>query len=97
MKRKLVKSSNLKDVGYDPATQELQVGFLNGNIFSYAGVPQEDFEALMAAESIGKAFNAGIRGIFESTKLAPADEVVEEAMPGKDKKEKKTFGGKVNI
>ena len=37
--RQPVRSSNLKAIGYNVETQTLEVEFLNGHVYSYAGVP----------------------------------------------------------
>lgn len=64
MQRTPVSSSNLRSVGYDPATRTLEIEFINGRIYQYSGVPQNVYEALMAAESHGRYFNGHIRGAF---------------------------------
>ena len=56
-----VESSNLSAVGYDPDTQELQVQFKNGGIYSYEGVPHQTHADLVSAESIGSAFHKLIK------------------------------------
>ncbi len=54
-------SSMIKNAGYDPATQRLEVEFFaTGNVYIYRNVPQEVFDALMSAPSAGKYFNANI-------------------------------------
>jgi hypothetical protein len=65
-----VKSSNLKAVGYDKDGQVLHVQFLNGSHYSHAGVSPDHHAALMAAESVGKHYNANIKGKFAHTKVA---------------------------
>ena len=47
MTREPVSSSNLADVGYDPATQTLEVGFKNGRIYQYFDVPEHIRDGLM--------------------------------------------------
>lgn len=64
MQRTPVSSSNLRSVGYDPATRTLEIEFMNGHIYQYSGVPQSSYTALMAAESHGRYFNGRIRGAF---------------------------------
>lgn len=69
MKREPVTSSNIVAIGYDAATQELEVEFRSGGIYRYSGVSQEQHEALIKAESIGKHFQAEIRNKFPSSKV----------------------------
>ena len=59
-----VKSSLIEAVGYDIDAGELYVRF-PGNpprLYAYVGVTPEQYEALRTAESVGKHFNANIRG-----------------------------------
>jgi hypothetical protein len=64
MERLSVSSSNLAAVGYDPSTKTLEVEFNSGSIYRYSGVSLSVFNALMAAESHGKYFNAHIRNTY---------------------------------
>lgn len=64
MDRREVSSSNLQSVGYDSPTQTLEVEFKNNKIYHYFGVPEAQYEALMAAVSVGQFFNANIRDVF---------------------------------
>ncbi len=64
MQRTPVSSSNLRSVGYDPASQTLEIEFQNGRIYQYFNVPQSVYDALMAAESHGRYFLAHIRGVY---------------------------------
>jgi hypothetical protein len=61
MKRKYVKSSAIISVGYDPESLTLEVEFINSDVYQYFGVPKEDHEALMNAESVGEFFNTVIK------------------------------------
>lgn len=58
-----VDSSNVRSIGYDPATQELHVEFHStpGTVYVYSGVPPEKHAALMAAESKGSALHTTIK------------------------------------
>ncbi len=65
MNRIPVKSSNIAAVGYDAATQTLEVEFLdNHRVYQYEGVPQDLYELTMNSISIGKVFHARIRGRY---------------------------------
>ena len=67
MEMRLVKSSNVKAVGYDAEEKTLQVEFKSGGVYRYAGVQPEMYADLMKAESIGRfvsqVVRAGRRGL----------------------------------
>jgi hypothetical protein len=61
-----VKSSQIAEIGFEPATKTLAIRFNNGRkLYHYHDVPQETFDALKASESVGKYFGANIRGKFK--------------------------------
>lgn len=69
--RQPVESSNIKAVGYDPATKVLEIEFLprqesnkETNVVRYNTVPQETYDALINAESVGRYFHNEIKGKF---------------------------------
>jgi hypothetical protein len=49
MQRKRVNSSKLRSVGYDEATQTLEVELSNGQVYQYTGVYPEVHRRFMAA------------------------------------------------
>lgn len=53
MLRTSVISSNLRSVGYDDATQVLEVEFRNGRVYQYYNVPLSAYNGLMSAASHG--------------------------------------------
>lgn len=61
MNRTPVESSNLSSVGYDPATQTLEVEFLSGDIYQYFNVPAIRHTGIMSASSHGEYFDAYIK------------------------------------
>ncbi len=69
MEMQPVKASMLASVGYDEFTSELCVKFTSGSEYWYADVPQDLVDEMMKSESIGKFFNAKIKGKF----TAPPD------------------------
>jgi hypothetical protein len=69
MKRTPVQSSNVVSIGYEDGV--LEVEFKSG-VYQYAGVPQETFDALMAAESKGQFVSRHIRDAFPFTKMEVA-------------------------
>lgn len=62
-------SSNIASVGYDQATQTMEVEFTNGNIYQYFDVPEIVYQELMRAESAGKFLNAQIKGVYRFARL----------------------------
>ena len=60
-----VESSSVDAVGYDPATAKLYIRFRgSGRAYVYADVPPAVYEALIAADSIGRFVNAEIKGTY---------------------------------
>jgi hypothetical protein len=69
MERHSVESSLLKNAGYDPHDQILEVEFPKGGVYQYLGFPQEKWDAFNAAESKGKYFLKEIRGVHACKKM----------------------------
>ncbi len=72
-----VKSSQVKAIGYDAATQTLAVTFARGAgaIYHYPNVKPETYEAFRQAGSIGKFFGEHIQALpFEKFKAEPEAE-----------------------
>jgi hypothetical protein len=65
-----VTSECLSAVGYDPASQTLRLQFNSGATHDYDGVAPEQYEALMASDSLGKHFQRHIRAQFSQRKVA---------------------------
>jgi hypothetical protein len=57
-----VSSSNLSAVGYESGV--LYVSFNSGGLYSYSGVPEAVYRALMAASSHGSYFAAHIKNAY---------------------------------
>lgn len=62
-----VESSNIDRIGHDGSA--LHVAFKSGGTHRYENVPAETFEAMRAAESVGKFFHAHIRSKHTSSKV----------------------------
>jgi hypothetical protein len=56
-----VKSSNLSEIAYDQATSTLGVRFKSGGEYEYANVPEQVYQALISAPSVGSYFDAHIK------------------------------------
>lgn len=65
MDRLLVNSSNLVTVGYDTASNTLEVEFQSGNIYQYLGVPETIYQGLMTSDSKGQFFHDQILKEFD--------------------------------
>jgi hypothetical protein len=69
MERTPVNSSDIHAIGYDAETQTLEVEFIKGAVYQYTGVPPNEHEAIMNADSKGRYFNANIKGRYPHAKL----------------------------
>lgn len=67
MTRTPVKSSQIESIGFNPETKKLQIAFVQRNpdkpqsVYEYSNVPAELHQALIGAESIGKAFGEKLK------------------------------------
>lgn len=57
-----VSSSQIESMGYDASTSTMRVRFTSGGEYEYSGVPEEVFQSVVGAGSVGAAFNAEIKG-----------------------------------
>lgn len=64
-----VTSSNIQGVAYDRDTQTLYIQFKNGSEYSYANVPNDEYEELIEASSVGSYFNDNIKGQYAFTRV----------------------------
>ena len=69
MQRYSVASSNLASVGYDTATQTLEIEFLSGSVYQYYNVPEHMYEQLMRAGSKGRFFHQYIRNAYPYSRI----------------------------
>jgi len=76
MKRTAVESSQIHSVGYDPATQNLEIQFIDrknkipGAIYQYSNVPEVVYKGLMDAPSVGSYFGQIVKGVYAYTKIS---------------------------
>ena len=56
----VVQSKMLAAVAYDRDWQQLYLKFRSGEIYCYRGVPVQQYQELLAADSKGKYFRRGI-------------------------------------
>lgn len=77
MQRTPVSSSNVVSVGYDPASECLEVEFKGGVVYHYTNLPAEKALEVMNATSVGKAVAAmkkeftGVKGEAPESNPAP--------------------------
>jgi hypothetical protein len=64
MERTAVSSSTVASVGYDSASQTLEVEFMNGSVYQYFDVPQGVFDSLLTTDSPGGFMHEQIRGFY---------------------------------
>lgn len=69
MQRYSVASSNISTVGYDSATETLEVEFLSGSVYQYYNVPQNMYDKLMTAGSKGRFLNAYIKNAYPYSRV----------------------------
>lgn len=65
-------SSDIAAMGFDPVMNELQIQFRTGRIYSYANVPQDLYNSLVTAPSIGSFFAQFIKkfpGLYACTRI----------------------------
>lgn len=64
-----VNSSNVSAVGYDETTQTVYVEFLNGGTYTYQGVPEQQFQNLRGAASVGSYLHRYYKNIYPYSKI----------------------------
>lgn len=69
MDRTSVESSSLNSIGYDDASQTLEVEFKNGFVYQYFDVPPSVYLELAGASSIGQYFNSSIRNAYRYAQI----------------------------
>ena len=69
MNRNQVASSNIRSIGYDSATQTLEVEFQSGWVYQYYGVPAFLNENIMQASSKGQFLNQYIKNAYPYSRV----------------------------
>ncbi len=70
MDRDSVDSSMIVSIGYEQSSGTVEVEFRStGQIWQYYDVPESTYYDLRAAVSLGKAFNAIIKGQFREARV----------------------------
>jgi hypothetical protein len=69
IQRQPVTSSDIASVGYDAASQTLEIEFHTTGAYRYFSVPKEVFDAILTTPSPGKFFLQNIKGKFAWEKV----------------------------
>jgi len=69
MNREPVQSSNIAEIGYDEASETLEIQFLNGSVYQYFDVPVTIFEGIMNPGSKGEYLAQYVKGRFRYSKV----------------------------
>jgi hypothetical protein len=68
MQRAPVNSTSLESVGFDSATNELEIEFKEGGVYRYS-VPRRIYLQLLASDSLGAFFARRIRHTYPGWKV----------------------------
>ena len=69
MERTYVPSTNISSIGYDEATETLEIEFLSSAIYQYFNVPLNMHERLMRADSKGKLLHMYIKNAYPYSRV----------------------------
>lgn len=69
MERIAVSSSNVESIGYDPDSSTLEVEFKNGSVYQYFDVPEQIFNDLINAGSIGSYLASVVKGTYRYSRV----------------------------
>lgn len=69
MERSPVKSSNIRSIGHDEATNVLEVEFKTGSVYQYLAVSKSLADRFIAAPSKGRFFDTYIREKFRTIRV----------------------------
>jgi hypothetical protein len=79
MIRRPVTSTNVSSVGWEAHADEgeesehlgtLEVEFLSGRVYQYENVPEEVYQAMLGATSVGRYLNDNIIGQFDEQRIS---------------------------
>lgn len=66
---KTVKSSNIRNIHYDPKTKTLEVTFhAGGAVYHYHDIPEHEYKAFESAKSHGEHFAKNIKTKYHGRK-----------------------------
>jgi hypothetical protein len=64
MEREPVDSSCVASCGYDPESDDLEIEFTDGTVYTYYNVSGHQFSRMLRSPSVGWYFNRYIRGNY---------------------------------
>ena len=59
-----VNSSNISQLGYDKKNEQVYVRFMNETLYIYKNVPENDFEGLLNAPSVGSYLHRNYKNVY---------------------------------
>lgn len=69
MERKRINAANIRSAGYDPATQSLEIEFVNGSVYQYSRVSAEVYRRFANASSPGSFFKDSIEEDYSAKRI----------------------------
>jgi len=69
MHRAPVRSTNIRSVGYDKKSEQLEIEFHQGKVYLYFDVPESVYRGLISAGSKGSYFAMNIKDSFASRQV----------------------------
>ncbi len=69
MEREMVSSSTIISVGYDQATETLEIEFKHGGVYQYYNVPQVVHQQFMEADSKGQFHHVYIKSSYPYSRV----------------------------
>jgi hypothetical protein len=69
MDRVPVKSSNIREVGYDQESNILEILFVDGGLYHYFDVPPTVYDGILGATSPGKYFHANVLKVYRCERI----------------------------
>jgi len=69
MERTPIRSTNIKEVGFDKETTTLEIMFTDGTVYRYFAVPEPIYVGLIRAPSAGQFFHRMIREKYRFSRV----------------------------
>jgi hypothetical protein len=75
MNRRPVESSNIASIGWEPDSEDattgtLEVEFHHGGVYQYSAVPEQEYQNLIGASSIGRYLATNIVGTYDDRRVS---------------------------
>lgn len=69
MEMQFVDSSNIERIGYDPNSNTLRIEFKSNRTYDYSNVPENVFNELRNASSVGSYHAKNIKNLYSYTEI----------------------------